>query len=336
MRVLLNGAGDTNPPCRYHTDPMCEGPWYATATGNTVISRFNDYTMEVVQQIGSDSFAPGHGVLIGKHKTGSGDCGEYNCFSFYLDSNPEDINQVDYLKADGTPVKAVLGDERQLNDGSFNVGVNSGSEYERREPGNNLHFYILDKRTDAQGVLRYKVGVRSLGGSGPQTRGVALSNPVTGNDRGLRRPARSRSRTRASRRRRRTCTRRTRRRTSTATSTACRRRRAAPAGPLTCATCSPRRSSARASQVPVYIEKATGAAANGHRHADGDVGERPVQDAVRDLHDHRRQRRRHRPGHAGPDAGRAGAASARSRRARRRTTSPPRRRTSSRPPVTRR
>ena len=26
-------AADKNPPCRYHTDPMCEGPWYTTATG---------------------------------------------------------------------------------------------------------------------------------------------------------------------------------------------------------------------------------------------------------------------------------------------------------------
>ena len=30
VRVLLNG-GDKNPPCRYHTNPTCEGPWYTTA-----------------------------------------------------------------------------------------------------------------------------------------------------------------------------------------------------------------------------------------------------------------------------------------------------------------
>ena len=58
--------------------------------------------MEVVQQIGSDSFAPGHGVLIGKTKTGSSTCGSYNCFVWYIDANPQDINQVDFVKADGT------------------------------------------------------------------------------------------------------------------------------------------------------------------------------------------------------------------------------------------
>ncbi len=148
-------------------------------------ARFNDYTMEVVQQIGSDSFTPGHGVLIGKSKNSSSSCGSFSCFVFYLDSNPEDINQVDYVLADGTPVKATIGDERQMNDGSFNVGVNSGSEYERVEPANNLHFYILDKRTDADGVLRYKIGVRSLSGSGPQTRGRQRRGGRQGHGRGL-------------------------------------------------------------------------------------------------------------------------------------------------------
>jgi M6 family metalloprotease-like protein len=185
VRVFLNGAGDTTPPCRYHTDPMCEGPWYTTATGTAVTPRFNDYTLEVVQQIGSDSFAPGHGVMIAKNKNSSSSCGTYNCFSIYLDSNPQDIDQIDFVRADGTPVKAVLGDERQLNDGSFNVGVNSGGEFERVEAGNNLHFYIIDFRTDEDGVLHYTVGVRHTGGSGPHQRGVELGSPTAGTDIGF-------------------------------------------------------------------------------------------------------------------------------------------------------
>jgi M6 family metalloprotease-like protein len=185
VRVLLNGAGDTNPPCRYQTSPMCEGPWYTSATGTGVSQRFNDYTMEVVQQIGSDSFSPGHGVLIGKSKNGSSSCGSFNCFVWYIDSNPQDINQVDYVKADGTPVKATLGDERQINDGTFNAGVNSGSTYEYKAAGNNLQFYVIDKRTHADGILRYTVGVRSLAGSGPQTRGVSLGSPTSGTDEGF-------------------------------------------------------------------------------------------------------------------------------------------------------
>ena len=73
--------------------------------------------------------------------------------------------------------------------------------------------------------------------------------------------------------------RRTSRSTSTATSTACRRRRPARAGRRTSRTRSPRRSSARRSQVPVYIDKVAGAAADRLGHPDRDVGERPVQDA---------------------------------------------------------
>ena len=173
VRVLLDG-GDKNPPCRYHTNPTCEGPWYTTANGTAVTPGFNDYTVEVVQQAGSDSYSPGHGVLIGKSKNANSSCGTFNCFVWYVDSNPQDINQVDYLKADGTPVKATIGDERQTNDGSFNAGLNSGSTYEYKAENNRLHFYVINKRTDADGMLRYTVAVRSLDGAGPQTRGVSV------------------------------------------------------------------------------------------------------------------------------------------------------------------
>ena len=247
VRVLLNG-GDKNPPCRYHTNPTCEGPWYTTATGTNVTPGFNDYTMEVVQQVGSDSYSPGHGVLIGKSKNSNSSCGSFNCFVWYIDSNPQDINQVDYLKADGTPVKATVGDERQTNDGSFNVGLNSGSTYEYKAENNRLHFYVINKRTDADGMLRYTVAVRSLDGAGPQTRGVSVGAATKGTDEGCR-PARSRSRTRARRRRRtRRCTRRTRTRSSAATSTACRPALPARAGRRTSRTRSPPRSSARPSR----------------------------------------------------------------------------------------
>ena len=137
--------------------------------------KYNGYTMEVVQQIGSDSFDPGHGVLITKTKNGNcGNCGSSSCFVWVIDSHPEDINHVDFVAPDGTPKMATLGDERQLNDASFNAGLDSGSSYEWTDEPNRLHFYVVDKTTDAQGILHYKVAVKSLDGAGPQTRGVAL------------------------------------------------------------------------------------------------------------------------------------------------------------------
>jgi hypothetical protein len=185
IRVTLDGPGDTNPPCRWQTDPTCEGPWYTSATGNNVGQRFTDYTVEVVQQIGSDSFTGGSGVLLAKTKNNSSSCGSFNCALWYIDANPQDIDQVDYVKADGTPIKATIGDERQTNDGTFHAGTNSGSQYEFDAAGNNLHFYIIDKRTDADGVNRYKIGIRSLAGSGPQTRGVQLGQPSPGTAEGF-------------------------------------------------------------------------------------------------------------------------------------------------------
>ena len=68
-----------------------------------------------------------------------------------------------------------VADYRQLNDALFHAGLNSGSQFEWEDTPNRLHFYIVDLHKDAAGVLSYTIGVRSLDGSGPQTRGVSLT-----------------------------------------------------------------------------------------------------------------------------------------------------------------
>src|SRR4051812_14570718 len=186
VQIALDGTGDNEPPCVINgvlQSPNCDG--VSRSANGTISNKWNNYTMEVVQQIGSDSFDPGHGVLISKTKNGSGSCGSFNCFVWVVDSHPEDINKVDFVDAFGTPHLATVGDERQKNDGSFNVGLNSGSTYEYEDAPNRLHFYILDKHTDAQGILHYSVGVRSVDGAGPQSRGVSLASPQLGNDSGF-------------------------------------------------------------------------------------------------------------------------------------------------------
>jgi len=174
VQVQLDGTGDNSAPCT-NADWRCDG--VRTQNGTTV-GKYNAFTMEVVQQIGSDSFDPGHGVLITKTKTNERDsCGAgVNCWAWIIDSHPEDINHVDFVRPDGTPKLATLGDERQLNDASFNAGLESGSSYEWTDERNRLHFYVVDKQTDDKGILHYKVAVKSLDGAGPQTRGVALAS----------------------------------------------------------------------------------------------------------------------------------------------------------------
>jgi M6 family metalloprotease-like protein len=177
VNITLDGAGDKETPCDYRVDPTCDG---VRVSGSSVTGKYNNYTMEVVQQIGSDSFDPGHGVLISKTKNSSSSCGSSSCFVWVIDAHPEDINKVDFVYPDGTPQMATIGDERQKNDASFNAGLNSGTSYEYTDSDNRLHFYILDRKTDAQGILHYTVGVKSLDGAGPQTRGVALASPQLG------------------------------------------------------------------------------------------------------------------------------------------------------------
>ena len=59
-----------------------------------------------------------------------------------------------------------IADYRQLNDALFHAGLRSGSAVRVAGRANRLHFYVIDSARDAQGVLSYIVGVRSLDGAG--------------------------------------------------------------------------------------------------------------------------------------------------------------------------
>jgi len=166
ITVTLDGdpPQDRTPPCDINRDPYCAG-----------MPVFNFYSIEVVQRIGYDSFTPDNGILIAKNKNSeSNSCG-YNCFTWVIDAHPEDARMVDFKRADGTTVMRTVADYRQLNDALFHAGLNSGSQYEWEDTPNRLHFYIIGVSKDEKGILRYTVGVRSLDGWGPQTRGVSIA-----------------------------------------------------------------------------------------------------------------------------------------------------------------
>ncbi len=136
---------------------MCDGGGY------------NNYTVEVVDRMGTDSFTPDSGVLLAKTKNQ-----DAAPFEWVIDANPQDIDMTDYVLPDGTKVPITIGDYRQLSDALFHAGTNSGSEYEYVDQANRLHFYVTNVKRDSAGVLSYTVAIRSLDGSGPQQRGVRL------------------------------------------------------------------------------------------------------------------------------------------------------------------
>jgi M6 family metalloprotease-like protein len=160
INVTLDG-GDLSPACDPATDPYCDG------------GRYDNYTLEVVDRMGFDSFTPDSGVLLAKTKNA-----DAAPFIWTIDANPQDIDKVDFVRPDGTPQKMTIGDYRQLSDALLHAGTDSGSEYEYVDTANRLHFYVLDLRRDRAGVLSYTVAVRSLDGAGPQRRGVA-ARPAT-------------------------------------------------------------------------------------------------------------------------------------------------------------
>jgi M6 family metalloprotease-like protein len=161
VNVILEG-GDRTPPCNIGTDPFCAG------------GGFVNYTVEVIERIGADSFTPGHGVLFSRTKNV-----DSLPFVYVVDAHPEDMNRVDFLRPDGTPSMVTIADWRQLNDATFHAGLVSGSSYEYVDEPNRLHFYVIDVGRNANGILTYTVGIRSLDGSGPQARGAALAPATT-------------------------------------------------------------------------------------------------------------------------------------------------------------
>jgi M6 family metalloprotease-like protein len=169
--VRLDGDApqDRTPPSDPTRDPLSQG-----------VQNYNSYTLEVVQRIGYDSFTPSGGVLITKNKDQASPVGgpnSFNLFNWVIDANPEDIQEVDFTRPNGDKVMRTIADYRQLNDATFHAGLNSGSDYEWVDLANRLHFYIVDVHHAPNGLLSYTLAARSLDGSGPHERGVALAAP---------------------------------------------------------------------------------------------------------------------------------------------------------------
>ncbi|MED4207469.1 M6 family metalloprotease domain-containing protein [Neobacillus mesonae] len=132
---------------------------------------YNNYTLEVVDRVGSDSFVPDSGVLMAKTRNS-----ESAPNIWVIDSHPEDINLEDFKRPDGTTAMLSKGGLEQLADALFKAGTGDGVVSEYKDEHNRLHFYILDKKKDNAGALSYRVAVRHMDGSGPFTRGVAVVN----------------------------------------------------------------------------------------------------------------------------------------------------------------
>ncbi|UYG97389.1 M6 family metalloprotease domain-containing protein [Cytobacillus firmus] len=132
---------------------------------------YNNYTVEVVDRVGFDSFTPDSGVLLAKTKNA-----ESAPNIWVIDSHAENINKVDFKRPDGTEAMYSKGDYRQLSDSLFKAGTADGVVSEYKDEHNRLHFYILNKKLDNEGALSYRVAVRHMDESGPATRSVSAEN----------------------------------------------------------------------------------------------------------------------------------------------------------------
>jgi hypothetical protein len=120
--------GDKEQSCTVEQDWRCDGGGY------------QNYTLEVVDRMGSDSFTPDHGVLLAKNQGPRADLAPFN---WVIDAHPDDIDKLDFTRADGTPVPVGKGDYRQLADALFHAGAGPGVVSEYEDTANRLHFYVL-------------------------------------------------------------------------------------------------------------------------------------------------------------------------------------------------
>ncbi|AYY14712.1 peptidase M6 [Actinobacteria bacterium YIM 96077] len=170
LTIELGEGGFTPGACEDRVD---DDFWCTPSATN-----WQNFTMEVVDRVGNDSFTPGHGVLLAQTRPSG-----YPRV-WMVDANPEDIDRVDFYRPGndeepgGEPVPVSKGDPRQLDDATFHAGTGSDSEFEYVDEYNDVHFYVLDAYRDDEGTLFYDVAVRNLDGAGEYERGAELGDPV--------------------------------------------------------------------------------------------------------------------------------------------------------------
>jgi len=130
---------------------------------------YNNYTLEVVDRVGFDSFQMDAGVLLAKTRND-----ESWPNIWVTDAHPEYIDQVDFTRADGSQELLSKGDYQQLANALFKAGTDEGVQNEYVDEHNRVHFYILDKMVADDEALSYRVAVRHLDGAGSYERGVAV------------------------------------------------------------------------------------------------------------------------------------------------------------------
>lgn len=157
MALRIEMGTDQSPKCDPNTDLYCDGGGY------------NNYDLEVIDRMGADSFQADAGVMISKTKNVA-----RQPFQWTIDANPQDIGLVDFIRPNGSAAMITLGDYRQLLDALFHAGTRSGSKFDYQDKSNGLHFYILNKVRNRDGVLSYSVAARSLNSTNGSKHDVRL------------------------------------------------------------------------------------------------------------------------------------------------------------------
>jgi len=157
INIELGGAGDLPPPCDVNADPLCDGRGY------------QNYTLEVVDRMGTDSFTPDSGVLLAKTKNE-----DRAPFEWVVDANPQDINLTDTSCPTAPRSRSRSGTTANCRTRCSTPARTRAASTSTPTPPTGCTSTSPNVHRDRQGTLSYTVAIRSLDGSGPQKRGVRV------------------------------------------------------------------------------------------------------------------------------------------------------------------
>ena len=193
VRVNLDTDGDRNKIClplQAGLDPTCEGPWRTSPTAAVRAAS----TTTRWRSCSRSARTPSPRAMASwsaSRRPAARPAARYSCFVWYIDSNPQDIDQVDFVRPDGTsrrrrPAMSASSTTARSTPASTPAASTSTSP----TPTSCTSTSSTSAPTRRASCTTRSASARSTA-PGPQTRGVALATPKPASPTAWR-PARSR------------------------------------------------------------------------------------------------------------------------------------------------
>ena len=186
VRMLLNGAGDTQPAVRYHTGPDLRGPVVHVArpaARSRPLQRLHDGG-RAADRLGLLRAGPRRADRQDEDRAARPAAPTAASSGTWTPTRRTSTRSTSCAPTARRSRRRSATSARPTTARSTPARTRAGA-YEYEAAATTCTSTSSTSAPTPQGILHYTVGVRSLAGAGPQTRGVALAPPQLGHRRGL-------------------------------------------------------------------------------------------------------------------------------------------------------